>query len=191
MLLSFTPTGASLQNPCSLSDHEGTLLSLVLRLQPVTAYQVSKVYEQSPVSNFNTSKGKIYPLIRRLEDRGLLIKRAVQGDGRKTETLSCTETGRAAVKDWVVQIRDTHLLLDDPLRTKVQSFGLLDREERLAWVVAAKTRLHEKLAELEAYGDTVEVPFKAFVHDNAVSSLRARLDWLDRVLIGIAAPSKV
>ena len=44
-----------------LTDHEGTFLSLVLRIQPATAYQVIKIYEESPVSNFNTSKGKIYP----------------------------------------------------------------------------------------------------------------------------------
>ena len=51
----------------SLTDHEGTFLALVLRIQPVTAYLVSKIYDGSPVSNFNTSKGKIYPLIRRLD----------------------------------------------------------------------------------------------------------------------------
>ncbi len=169
----------------SLTDHEGTFLSLVLRLQPITAYQVTKIYEQSPVSNFNTSKGKIYPLIRRLEENGLIAKQAVSGDRRGTEVLSCTKAGREAVKTWVQEIRATHLLLDDPLRTKVQSFGLLGEQERLDWVVAAKARLHEKLVELEAYGKEVEVPFKDFVHDNAVSSIRARMDWLDRMLFGL------
>ena len=32
-------------------------------MQPATAYQISKIYAESPVSNFGTSKGKIYPLI--------------------------------------------------------------------------------------------------------------------------------
>lgn len=174
----------------SLTDHEGTFLSLVLRLQPITAYQVTKIYELSPVSNFNTSKGKIYPLIRRLEEAGLIEKRAVSGDGRGTEVLLCSMAGRAAVKAWVQEIRATHLLLDDPLRTKVQSFDLLTPQERLDWVVAAKARLHEKLDELEAYGKEVEVPFKDFVHDNAVSSVRARMDWLDRMLFGLVGKRK-
>ena len=38
------------------------------------------------------------------------------------------------MREWVTQIRPTHLLLDDPLRTKVQSFGLLSREEQIAWM---------------------------------------------------------
>jgi DNA-binding PadR family transcriptional regulator len=182
---SFAVDGDKLEDSRSLTDHEGTFLSLVLRLQPITAYQVTKIYEQSPVSNFNTSKGKIYPLIRRLEEGGLIEKRAVSGDRRGTEVLSCTRAGRAAVKAWVKEIRATHLLLDDPLRTKVQSFALLGEQERLDWVVAAKASLHEKLGELEAYGKEVEVPFKEFVHDNAVSSIRARMDWLDRMLFGL------
>ena len=168
-----------------LTDHEGTFLSLVLRIQPATAYQVTKIYEESPVSNFNTSKGKIYPLIRRLVARGLLSKRAVPGDGRGAEELVCTAEGKKAVREWVGQIRPTHLLLDDPLRTKVQSFGLLGRDEQIAWIVEVKELLHAKLAELEAYRKDVDVPFKDYLHDNAVSSIRARMDWLDRMLFGI------
>ena len=51
--------GRKLAGKYDLTDHEGTFLSLVLRIQPATAYQVAKIYEDSPVSKFNTSKGKI------------------------------------------------------------------------------------------------------------------------------------
>ncbi len=177
--------GTSLAGKYDLTDHEGTFLSLVLRIQPATAYQVTKIYEESPVSNFNTSKGKIYPLIRRLVERGLLAKRPVPGDGRGAEELLCTAKGEQAVRDWVMQIHPTHILLDDPLRTRVQSFGLLSQDEQIAWIVEVKEQLHAKLAELEAYRKEVEVPYKDFLHDNAVQSVRARMDWLDRMLFGI------
>src|SRR4051812_37868344 len=150
--------GRALAGTYDLTDHEGTFLSLVLRIQPATAYQVTKIYEESPVSNFNTSKGKIYPLIRRLVERGLLAKRAVPGDGRGTEELSCTANGERAVREWVMQVQPTHVLLDDPLRTRVQSFDLLSQDEQIAWIVGFKERLHAKLAELEAYKREVEVP---------------------------------
>ena len=89
------------------------------------------------------------------------------------------------MREWVTQLRPTHVLLDDPLRTKVQSFGLLGREEQIAWIVKAKEMLHAKLAELDAYRDEVDVPFKDFLHDNAVQSVRARMDWLDRMLFAV------
>jgi DNA-binding PadR family transcriptional regulator len=169
----------------NLTDHEGTFLSLLLRIQPATAYQVTKIYEDSPVSNFNTSTGKIYPIIRRLVERRLMSKQMVAGDRRGTEKLLCTAEGEKAVREWVRQIRPDYILLDDPLRTKLQSFGLLSVDEQIGWIVEAKKLLHGKLAELKVYKEEVEAPFKELLHDNAVQSIRTRMDWLDRVLFSI------
>jgi DNA-binding PadR family transcriptional regulator len=164
-----------------LTDDEGTFLSLLVRVQPATAYQLSKIYAESPVSNFGTSKGKIYPLIRRLKERGMLASRAVAGDARKSEVLRATAKGKEAVRRWVKQVKPTHLLLEDPLRTMVQSFELLSREEQLEWISNVEAGLEAKLAELEEYGATVHVPFKDQVHDNAVSATISRLEWLGRL----------
>lgn len=164
-----------------LSDYEGTMLGLILRAEPITAYQIFRAYELSPVTNHNNSKGTVYPIIRRLKQRGLVVSSAVVNDGRGTEQLRSTEAGRAAVRLWAKDI-PTQLLSEDPLRTRVQSFDLLSRLERIEWCAMAKAALADKLDELQAYRDSVDVPFKDLVHDGAVSSLQARMDWLDRVL---------
>ena len=166
----------------SLTDDEGALLALVLRAGPLTAYQIAKIYEGSPVSNFNTSKGKLYPLIKRLRGLGLLDGARVEGDARGTETISATDAGREAVRNWIMQLRPSYLLLDDPLRTKVQSFDLLSKQQQLEWIVNAKAGLQAKLDDLQAYAAEVEVPYHDIVHDNAVSAIRARMEWLDRLL---------
>ena len=174
----------------NLTDQEGTLLALVLRAQPITVYEISKVYEASPVSNFNTSKGKLYPMVRRLKGLGLIESRAVEGDGRGTEKLHCTRLGKKAVKAWLGQIRPAHLLLDDPLRTRIQSFTLLSASEQRIWLENIREQLVAKLSELEAYENQVDVPFHTIVHDNAVSSLEARLAWVDRSLKAIGNAQK-
>jgi DNA-binding PadR family transcriptional regulator len=165
-----------------MTDDEGTFLALLLRIQPATTYQIAKVYDYSPVSNFGTSKGKLYPLVRRLKARGLVSTRTVSGDKRGTEQLLCTRSGEKAVRQWIKQIRPGHVLLEDPLRTKIQSFGLLSRQERIEWIVEAKSLMAAKLAELEIYREQVDVPFIEIVHDNAIASMRSRMDWLDRLL---------
>lgn len=165
----------------SLTDDEGTFLALVVRMQPATAYQISRIYEDSPVSNFGTSKGKIYPLVRRLKARGLLKAKPVAGDARGSECLECTRTGRDAVRKWVKHIRPAHLLLEDPLRTMVQSFDLLSSDEQLKWISDVESGLRSKLHELEVYGAEVTVPYKNQVHDNAISSVLSRLEWIDRL----------
>lgn len=173
-----------------LTDNEGTLLALVARAQPITAYQIGKIYEQSPVSNFNTSKGKIYPLLRRLHEAGLLRPRKVLTDKRGTEQFEITRQGTKALREWIRDIRPTHLLPEDPLRTKVQSFDLLTREERLEWIAETKTELLRKLEDVEQYRKNVSVPYHDLVHENAVRTIRGRMDWLDLVLSRVVKDEK-
>jgi hypothetical protein len=84
-----------------------------------------------------------------------------------------------------LDLRSSYLLLDDPIRTKIQSFDLLTREQQIEWLATARAMLAEKLESLEAYGEIAEVPFKEFVHDGAVTAIRARMEWLDRVISAI------
>ncbi|MDB5692945.1 MAG: hypothetical protein JWO81_2008 [Alphaproteobacteria bacterium] len=168
-----------------LTDHEGTVLSLVHRIQPTSTYQILRIHEDSPVSNFNTSKGKIYPLIDRLLARGLLRKERVDSDARGTEHLWCTPKGEKTLRKWIREIKPTHLLLEDPLRTKVQSFYLLSPDEQIDWIIAAKDALNQRLEILDEYGKSVTVPFQEFVHDNAVRTTRARVAWLDKMLTAV------
>jgi DNA-binding PadR family transcriptional regulator len=170
-----------------LTDDEATFLALLARAEPATAYQLSRIYEDSPVSNFGTSKGKIYPLVRRLKERELIRGKPVSGDKRGSETLWCTAKGRAAIRSWIKQIRPTHLLVEDPLRTMVQSFNLLDKDEQLEWVRNAKAGLTGKMAEVRAYHRQVSVPFHDLVYENALLSLRTRLKWLEQLEQAIEA----
>lgn len=170
-----------MRSEIDLTDDEATALSLLQRIQPATAYQIGKIYSESPVSNYGTSKGKIYPLIRRLKARELLQSQPVAGDARGAEWLTCTAKGRQALRQWVKSVRPTHTLLEDPLRTMLQSIDLLKPEEKIRWVDAAQAALRKKLGELEVYRETVFVPYKDLLHDNALQSLRVRIDWLERV----------
>jgi len=169
-----------------LTDSEGTFLSLVLRCQPITTYEVAKIYAASPVSGFNTSPGKLYPLVRRLRERGLIAAEPAPDDGRGTERLSCTESGRSEVRAWVLEMRPAHLLLEDPLRTKISALNLLTADERLRWAATALAALNAKLDEIEDYAKATETPFGDLVRQNAVLSLSARMEWLNEVIIALA-----
>jgi len=161
-----------------LTDNEGALLALVLRRQPITGYQIGKFFESSPVHTFNTSKGKLYPMIHRLEERGLLAAEDVPGDHRGTHRYVCTEAGRQVLRNWALAIRPEHELLHDPLRKKLQAFELLTHEERLAWCDKAIERLRRKLGEVEQWPPEVEGPFGDIVQENARAALASRLQWL-------------
>lgn len=164
-----------------LTENEGSLLALVLRVQPVTAYQLLKTYEQSPTSTINSSKGSVYPMIRRLKAQRLLEARRVEGDRRKSEMLSCTGAGEAAVRAWIGDLRQEHALPGDPLRSRLQSLDLLSADQQTEWIRAAREMLVAKMMEVEAYSEATDVPYPELVRDNAMTSLQTRLAWLDRV----------
>jgi DNA-binding PadR family transcriptional regulator len=166
----------------SLSDHEGSLLSLVYRFQPITAYKVAKYYQSSPVASFNKSMGQVYPMIGRFAKEGLIEGRQIESDARGTELWSITKKGETALKGWLKTFRSAQLVSADSLGTKVMAFGLLSPQERVDWVVEAKAELEKKRQELDAFNAQTDLPFQAFAYDNAASTLKARMDWLDRVL---------
>jgi DNA-binding PadR family transcriptional regulator len=164
-----------------LTDNEGGLIALVQRKGPLSAYQMAKEYEASPIYTFNTAKGKLYPLIERLIDRGLLRSDQVLDDRRGTKLYSCTDAGREALRTWVATFREEHELPPDPLRRKLQAVALLGEEEQMAWIEEARTRLSQRLQAVEDYDTDADGPFGRLAQDNARASLRARLHWLDGV----------
>jgi DNA-binding PadR family transcriptional regulator len=169
-----------------VTDGEALVLSLIERMQPITAYQVRKVLAQSPTTNISNSTGKIYPIIRRLKAGGLISATAVEDDRRGAERLACTERGKHAVRQWVKSIGASYLLLEDPLRTKVLSFHLLSKSEQLRWLKSARQDLAAKLDEIEDFARRYPGPVHDLAHANARLTTAARLAWIDLVLKKIA-----
>ena len=170
-----------------LTEHEGMMLALLVREQPSTAYQLYRVFEQSPVSSINTSKGQLYPAIRRLRDRGLLEASKVAGDKRNSEELSVTKAGLAAVRQWLKGIDASHVLLDDPLRTRMLSLDMLTSDERIEWIASAKALVKRKREIVDEYSRSVDMPYHRIAHQSAVEALRAKMEWLDELLYEVVA----
>jgi len=175
-----------LKSETKVTEHEGMLLALILRQQPVTAYQLFRFFETSPVTSINASKGQLYPAIKRLRERGLIEGRKVAGDGRGAEALSVTDAGRDMVRSWTRAIDAKHITLDDPLRTRILSFDMLSRDERLEWIVKAKALVKQRRAIVEEYNQSVTVPYQDFAYASVMEALRVKMEWLDELLFHVA-----
>lgn len=162
----------------SLTDCEASLLLIVLRCQPVTAYRVLRLHALSPVSRCNESKGSLYPLVRRLEVRGLLATHRVVGDGRRAQLLACTEAGREAVRLWARRIEPEHIFGGDPLFARLDAFDLLSAAERREWVATARRLTAIRIAELEDAPKEKGVAVPDVVHAGAILGLHGRLEWI-------------
>lgn len=168
-----------------LTDKEGALLAAIRRKQPITAYAISKHFQESPISHFNESKGQVYRMINHLADREFLCKTSVEADGRGTELWACTDKGLIALHIWIRELKPNHVILDDPLRTKIAHLDLLPPAERRAWVAEAKRELQASLEKIDEYFGDSGSPNSRFVRDNSETIVRSRMDWLDRIFVAM------
>lgn len=165
-----------------LSHHESHVLALVLKWQPTTAYFIRKALERGLASTFSSSPGSVYPAIERFKKRGLIVATAIEDDGRRTEQLTCTQAGIAAVREWIVSVEPSDALPEDPWRTRMAMADALEREERLSWLLLLRSEAEQQQSALSdrAALDAGECQMAALEHARIMTD--GRLAWIDRTI---------
>ena len=172
------------ESDIAVNEHEGTVLGMVARWQPVTRYQLLKAFERSPISSYNTSKGSLYPLVGRMIVRGFIVGETGEGP-RESELISLSPLGREALNRWIMRIGPQHAMVHDPLQVRILALCELPLADRVRWVVSAKDLLLGKKQELKEYHERLTVPFNEIVYNFGVATIDAKLLWLDRLLVRI------
>jgi DNA-binding PadR family transcriptional regulator len=171
----------------AVTELEGTVLGVVGATGPCTPYVIRRVFQESPSTYWSGSAGAIYPLVVRLERRGLLHARRQLGDGRGGKLYRLTSDGRRALRRWMgPPCADITVgVPPDPLRTRVDFLHLLDPAARRAFLADAESKMLEHLERIHAYsarqlelGDRTEY----LVSQGSARMMQARLDWLREVV---------
>jgi DNA-binding PadR family transcriptional regulator len=102
-----------------LTELEGAALGIILRAGACTPYAVRRAFGSSPSRFWSGSAGAVYPLVRRLERRGLLAARADRKDGRARRIVHVTPAGRRAFDAWLLDPERAADFGFDPLRTRL------------------------------------------------------------------------
>ena len=72
--------------------------------EPASGYDVKRIFDSTPLAQFSSSPGAIYPALKRLEKRGLLSPRLdTTTETRPRRVYSVTDKGRAALTIWLRQ----------------------------------------------------------------------------------------
>jgi DNA-binding PadR family transcriptional regulator len=170
-------------SPTALTDLELTVLGIVWKKAPCTAYSIMREFSGSPSSYYRGSAGTIYPLVHRLEKRRYLVS-CMGGRGRRPHvTYELSRQGLAALRRWLTPpLPDAAAAITfDPLRTRVFFLNALTPGQRPAFVVHARKQLHAQLKVVEAecarYRDEGDL-FSALAMDGALHVIRARIAWM-------------
>lgn len=177
-----------------LSELEACVLGLIWSEAPCTPYRVQQTVKSSPSPHWSGSAGAIYPIFKRLEDRGLVTSEAKTQGKRASRVFRISAAGTKALRawlgpplpDWTVDIPI------DPLRTRLRFLGALPADKRLALLGEAKAQLECRLPEIQQDCErlaTLDDPFPHAMARGAVYMMKARVEWLKEIETTLAIQS--
>jgi DNA-binding PadR family transcriptional regulator len=130
-------------NSRALTELEGAALAVVVRDGPCTSYAVKELFRASPSEFWSGSAGSIYPLMKRLEQRGLVASESGSTGRRGRRTYRATPAGRRAFARWMTDAERATAIGFDPLRTRLVFVGQLPARTRARFCDAVGTALAE------------------------------------------------
>lgn len=167
-----------------LTTLEYALLGLV-RMSPMTGYDVHKVFGTTPLAHFSSSPGAIYPALRRLAHIGLLEARLdTSKEARPRRVYSLTSAGEEALDAWLHQPVTREELIRGagaPILRFSLAGDRLSREEILAYLGSYQKVVAAYLDELYGYTEKTTSPenlYGTLALYQGIRGLESELAWI-------------
>ena len=130
-----------------LTELEGVALAVVARTGAMTAYAVKEVLAASPSRFWSGSAGAVYPLMKRLSERGLLTPSGTATGRRAATAYTVSRKGSRILKRWFADVDKAIDPGIDPLRFRMLYISILGDRERDAFLQEVSKRLAEAITE--------------------------------------------
>ena len=166
--------------------------------QPMHGYELKRKLSPALPRERRVNDGVLYPLLRRMEEDGLVRKRVERGEGgRDRNVFSATAQGRREFERWLRSSDDEadeatyDFLVGHPFLTKSLFFARLDAgevEQKLVAQLADSTRKLETFDEIRKGMVARDVdPYRIAVLDLGIAQQKERVRWLKRMITSRAA----
>jgi len=129
--------------------YELAILSLLMR-QPAHGYLISKVLSNIIGPMAKPSNGRIYPLLARLEESGLITARDEELDGRPARIYRITPKGRERFREMMLDTDSYPKEYQELFALKVTVFPLIQPEERVRLIAHYEQYALAHIAHLKA-----------------------------------------
>jgi DNA-binding PadR family transcriptional regulator len=137
-----------------LSTLSLAILGLISQ-EPLTGYDLRKVFTTTPMGHFSSSPGAIYPALKRLERAGWIRGRTGQGRTRRERVVyEATARGLKVLKERLSQSvtpEDVTWHMDDLMMRFAFMDGVVGRAETLRFLREFATQIDAHVADLRRY----------------------------------------
>lgn len=168
------------------TELESAVLGVVWQDGPCTPYAIRQHFRDSRAPRWSGSAGAIYPLVQRLELRGLVRSKQGARGKREQRNYRITPRGLSAFRKWLKAPpgQTDATLVHDPLRTRLFFLAAIPRDEARSVVSEAIDALRREAAQAKEdcrKSANDKCPFSHFAARNALLLTRARIRWLTEV----------
>jgi len=173
-----------------LSTLEFTVLGIILKKGPCTAYAIVGEFVGSATSAYRSGAGSVYPLLKRLKQAGILSVEA----GKREQRYLLTEHGHEALRQWFdLGMEDVSCCLD-AIRSRAYFLKVLPIDQQIQFLEAAQRHLNALLKtcelQVEAYAKAGD-PYSEMAMKGAVLETKARLKWVREGLARVRSMSSI
>lgn len=165
------------------SELESVVLGIVWKEGPCTPHAIRTHFVTSRNTRFSGSTGAIYPLVRRLEERGLLVSKGDRRKLQKRRLYAISDEGLARLREWLAPplSEEAFSVPHDPVRLRLYFLEALPARERNAFFDAAEAGFREQLRRLAgdlARYEAARSTLSALATQGAIGLCRAQLRFV-------------
>lgn len=131
----------------TLTELEGSVLALIGGDTPVTGYALTRMTAESPSEYWSGSAGAVYPLVKRMAERGLVLAEFGNQGKRPRTSYSLTKSGRSALKRWLLDSQRAAGLGFDPAAHTGRPSGPMHPSRSPSALREVRQRMVQALAE--------------------------------------------
>ena len=184
--------GADSAYSSNLSELEGGVLGMIHATPGSTAHAIRERFRLSRSSHWSGSAGAIYPLMKKLHDRGWIEAEESSRGTRVRRSYTITASGLRELRSWLGPpvAEQAAAVTFDPLRTRVYMLGALAPKKQLLFLEEAEALLELEVQELRserrALDDTDDF-WEQMGADGCLAVAQARLRWIKKTIEALRA----
>ena len=166
---------------------EYALLGLI-RQGGRSGYALRKQFATTPMGHFSDSPGSIYPALKRMERRGLILARGGESGPRGKQEYTLTESGETALRAWMTMPvgRDDVVRRIDELLLRFAFMGqVADRATVLAFLESFERETSAYVRELRSVLQTIPdegLPTARLALEDGLAQHQTHARWARRSL---------
>ncbi|MHB1007582.1 MAG: PadR family transcriptional regulator [Chloroflexota bacterium] len=153
----------------------------LLKARPMHGYELKRRMDLVLGFAWNPSYGSLYPMLRKLEAKGLIIKTSsLQGSGPHRQAYRLTPQGEGRLHELLLSEEYGH-----PLSLKILFFDQLTAQERRTILEMRRQQRIKAFEQLESAhsrpGDNMK-KYQRILLDHGLDTVRQEIAWLDNLI---------